>query len=185
MIASRRPRLLPVARNCILPDMRPGQPEQVAKSQAGMGGKIDGVCDLRRTSLLELRNIGVGPNDFRAVAAVELLDSLARVARDLAERVNRVGEHAGENLHSIVSRARLVGPLIAPASNYRTNFLRPVELRDAQVAKIVRDAIQPRRPILARRFRKLLRSRCLPCRANTSDLNRPGSGVRRLSIASL
>ena len=72
----------------VVADVRPGYAQQVAQPQARMRGEINGMGDLRRTRRLELGNVGVRPDDFRAVAGVELLDALTGVAGDLAERVN-------------------------------------------------------------------------------------------------
>src|SRR5262249_10459864 len=94
------------------------------------------------------------PNDFRAVSVVELLDALARVAGDFAERIDRVRQHARQNLHPIIGSSGLVGPLIAPATNYRPYFLGSVELRNPKLAKVVHDAVEPWRPVLPGRVRK-------------------------------
>src|SRR5262247_1193336 len=100
--------------------------------------------DFRPARLFESGNIGVGPNDFRTVGAIELLYALAWVARDLAKRINRMREHARQNLHPIIGGAGLVGPLIAPTADDRSNLLRPIKLRNAKLAKIFRNPIQPR-----------------------------------------
>src|SRR5262249_46263375 len=56
----------------------------------------------------------------------------------------------------VVGRARLVGPLIAPATDYRPDLFRTIELGNSESTEIFCDAIQPRRPIAFRRSRKLL-----------------------------
>src|ERR1700674_2001690 len=111
---------------------------------------------LFRRARLKLLNVRLCPNDFRTVPTVELLNTLAGVAGDLAERINRVREHAGQHLHPIVSSARSVGPLITPAADDRAYLFRPFELRNPKLTKVVHDAVQPWRPVLARRLRELL-----------------------------
>src|SRR5262249_50551717 len=103
-----------------------------------------------------LGDIDSGPDDLGSVSAVELLDSLAGIAGELAKRVHRVGQHTRKNLHPVVGRARLVGPLIAPATDYRPDLFRTIELGNSESTEIFCDAIQPRRPIAFRRSRKLL-----------------------------
>src|SRR5580698_5767756 len=66
--------------DCVGTDMRPRQAQQIAEPQAGMRCKVYGVSDLRVASLLDAGDVGFGPDDLGSVAAVELLDALARVA---------------------------------------------------------------------------------------------------------
>lgn len=54
-------------------------------------------------------NIVVGPDNCRPVYAIELLDPFAGVGRDDAERINAVGENAGQHLHAVVGGAGPVG----------------------------------------------------------------------------
>src|ERR1700722_4913593 len=56
----------------------------------------------------------------------------------------------------MVSRSRRVGPLIAPTGEGLPDFFRPVELRNAKLSEIIRDPVQPRRPVLACRLGKAL-----------------------------
>src|SRR5207253_1536910 len=74
----------------VVADVGPAQTQQIAKSQAGMRGEIDGVGNLGRAGFrpLQLRDVGVRPDNLGAVAAVELLDALAWVASDLTERID-------------------------------------------------------------------------------------------------
>src|SRR5262245_18238320 len=76
----------------VVADVGPAQAQQIAKSQAGMRGEIDGAGNLDRASFraLQLRDVGISPDDLGAIAAVELLDALARVASDLTERIDRI-----------------------------------------------------------------------------------------------
>jgi hypothetical protein len=74
-----------------------------------MHGKVNRVSDFDGARLFERGDIEVDPNNFRTVVAVELFDSLAWVARDLPKRINRVREHARQDLYPIVRRAGLVG----------------------------------------------------------------------------
>src|SRR6266446_7499934 len=112
-----------------------------------MRSKIDRVGNFGRACLFELGNIRIGPNNLRAICAVELLDALAGVGRDLTERVDGIGENTRQNLHTVVSGARLVGPLVAPATNQWPDFLGPIELGNAKLPKIFGDAVQPRPPV--------------------------------------
>jgi hypothetical protein len=80
---------------------------------------------------LKLRNIVIRPDDVRTVAAVRSLDTLAWIASNLAERIDGMGQDAGESLHSVISGARFVSPLVAPLPNDGPNFVGPVELRNA------------------------------------------------------
>src|SRR5438874_13571946 len=74
------------------------QPQQVAEPQAGMRCKVDGVGDISGASLLDTGDVGFGPDDLGAVAAVELLDALAGVAGDPAERIDGIGQHTRQYL---------------------------------------------------------------------------------------
>ena len=123
-----------------------------------MGGKVYGVARFlaNRYYFASIAMSAIGPNDFRTVVAIELLDTFARIAREFAERVNGMREHAREHLHSIVRGARPVGPLIAPAADDRPNLFRAVELGNAKLAKVIGYAIKPRCPIRASRSGKLL-----------------------------
>src|SRR5262249_22422467 len=103
-----------------------------------------------------LGDIDSGPDDLGSVAGVEWLDSLGGNAGERAKRVHRVGQHTRKNLHPVVGRARLVGPLIAPATDCRPDLFRTIELGNSESTEIFCDAIQPRRPIAFRRSRKLL-----------------------------
>ena len=58
--------------------------QHVAEAQAGVRGKINRMSDFCRTRRFQSGDVGVDPNDFRTVTAVELLDALARIARNLA-----------------------------------------------------------------------------------------------------
>jgi hypothetical protein len=53
-----------------------------------MRGEINGMGDLGRARRLDLGDIGVRPDDLRAVVGVELLNALTRIAGDLPERVH-------------------------------------------------------------------------------------------------
>src|SRR5262245_50944758 len=117
--------------------------------------KIDGVGDLRRARFLELGNFSVCPNYLTTVPAVELLDALTWIRGNLAERVHGVREHAGQDLQSVVSGARLVGPSITPTPDHRSDLLRPVELSNPKITKMIRDAVQPGCPISARGLRQI------------------------------
>lgn len=50
-----------------------------------MASEIDGIGDFSRAGFLDVRDVGVGPNDLGAIVVVEVLDALARVACDLTE----------------------------------------------------------------------------------------------------
>jgi hypothetical protein len=50
----------------------------------------------------------------------------------------------------------MVSPLIAPLSNYWTDFLGPVKLCDPRFTKHPRYGVQPRRPILTSGIGKFL-----------------------------
>jgi hypothetical protein len=141
--------------DCIVTDVRPREADQVAKTQARVRSQVDGVGEFGRAHPLHLGNVGIVPDDLGAVGVIQTLDPLARIAGNLAQWINRMGEHARQNLHAIVGGAWLIGPLIAPASNDGPDHLRSVELRNAQLAEILRNAVEPRRPVLARRIRKL------------------------------
>src|SRR5262249_45008211 len=110
--------------------------------------------DLRRAGFLDLRDVGVGPDDFGAIVVVEVLDALTGITSDLAE-LDGVGKDARQDLHAIIGGARGIDPLVAPAANGRPNLLRAVELGNAQIAEIVRDTVEPFAPLRARRFREL------------------------------
>lgn len=112
-----------------------------------MGGEIDGVRDFGAARRLDACDIGVGPDDLRAVSAVELFDALTRVTGDLAKRVNRIRQDARQHLHPIVGRARLVGETMTPATDHWPYPLGPIKLRDAEAAEIFIDAIEPRGPV--------------------------------------
>ena len=77
--------------------------------------------DLGRAALrrLQLRDVGVCPNDLGAVAAVELLDAFAGVTGELAERVHGVRQDAryrspslrhklGARFHKLYDAKRIV-----------------------------------------------------------------------------
>src|SRR5262245_61012898 len=113
-----------------------------------MSGKIDRILDFLGARLVyvpgpQLLKVRLCPDDFRTVSAVQLLDALTRVTGDLAERINRIRQHARQNLHPVVSSSWLVGPLITPATNYRPYFLGPIELRNPKLTEVVRYAIKP------------------------------------------
>jgi hypothetical protein len=59
-----------------------------------------------------------------------------------------MGQHAAQDLHAIVGRARRVGEALAPLPNDRPDFLRAIELGDAQLAEILGDAVEPGRPVV-------------------------------------
>ncbi len=68
--------------------------------EAGVGRKVNRMhhfhgARLLRPARLELLKVSIGPYDFRTVVAVELFDTLARIAGDPAKRINRVREHTG------------------------------------------------------------------------------------------
>ena len=80
MIASRRCRLLPVPSTMASSPIC-GRPTRNRYSAASpLAGEFDGVGDLGRTSLLDLRNVGVSPDDLGAIIAVEVLNALAGIA---------------------------------------------------------------------------------------------------------
>jgi hypothetical protein len=60
-----------------------------------MGGKVNCIGDFHRTCPFKGGDIGIPPNNFRTVTTIELFDSLAWIACDHSERINRMGEHAG------------------------------------------------------------------------------------------
>jgi hypothetical protein len=88
-----------------------------------------------------VRDIGVGPDDVATIVVVEALDSLARIASDLAQRVDGVGDDARQDLHRIVAGPWPIRPLVTPAPDDRLDLLRPVELRDAQITEVFGDAV--------------------------------------------
>src|SRR5262245_51452339 len=53
----------------------------------------------------------------------------SQVARNPAERIDGIGQHAGENL------------VVAPLPDHRPHLLRAIELRDLQVAEIMSSAV--------------------------------------------
>jgi hypothetical protein len=63
-------------------NMGPGQANQVAEPQAGIGGQIDSVADFGGAGDLDVVDIGLGPDDLGPVVLVEVLDSFAWVAGD-------------------------------------------------------------------------------------------------------
>nr|WP_246678562.1 hypothetical protein [Mesorhizobium sp. B2-4-17] len=145
MIASRRRPLLPAGNhNRILADVGPGQAQEIPSAQAGMGSQVDGVRNLDRAGLLQMRNVAIRPDDLGAIIVrmvVNLLDPLAWVGSDLTQRIDSVGEQAGQYLHAIVRRPRLLGIFGSPLPNDRPDPLRPIELRDPQLAEMVGDAV--------------------------------------------
>ena len=117
-MASRRCLLLPVAITIAsAPTCDHDRRNRSPSRKPVCGGKIDGVGDLRGAGLLDAGDVGFGPDDLGAVAAVELLDALAGIAGDLAERIDGMGQHARQYLQTIIGGARLVGPAVAPAPN--------------------------------------------------------------------
>ena len=65
--------------DCVFTDVRPCQPHQVTQSQARVTSEIDGVSDLGRAGAFNLGDVGVCPDDFRAVVVVQVFDSLAGI----------------------------------------------------------------------------------------------------------
>ncbi len=154
--------------------VRPRHADQVAHAQAGMGGKLDGEANLRRAGRLERGDVGIEPDDVGAVAAlVELLDAGARVARELAQRVDGEGQDAREHRHAHVGRARRRSPLVTPPANDRPDAVGTIELRDAQAAEMLHDAIEPRPPALPRHRRELV-----PVRARLVRRHHAGKPAR-------
>jgi hypothetical protein len=74
----------------IVLNMRPGQAQQIAETQATGGAKVDCMADLSTASLFNPDEVGVLPDDLGAIAGVKRLDPFARVASDLTERVDRM-----------------------------------------------------------------------------------------------
>src|SRR5581483_5475812 len=105
------------------------------------------MADFRRAGQLDVGDIGIGPDDLAAVIGIEPLDSLTRIARNPPKRVDRVRQHAGQNLHRVVSGARLMRPAVAPLPNDRAYLFWTVELRNAELAKMVRNTIEPACPV--------------------------------------
>ena len=99
----------------VVADVRPRHAHQIAQRQAGVASEIDGVGDLGRVGFLDVRDVGICPNDLGAVVVVEVLNALARIARD-PTKFDGVCEDARQNLERIVSGARSVDPLVAPAA---------------------------------------------------------------------
>src|SRR5262245_43180509 len=95
------------------------------------------VCEARSTAsaisgeqvFFDVSDVGVGPDDFGPIARIQMLDALAGIAGDLAERIDRMGEHAREHLKRVIGGAWLVCPLVAPTANDRPDLLRAFELR--------------------------------------------------------
>src|SRR3984893_2897715 len=135
--------------------MRPRQAQQVTQAQAGMRSKIDRVSNIWRARFLQQGDVRVCPNDFRSVATVELLDALTWIARNAAERINSIREHAGEHLHAVVRCSRLGGPLIPRTTDNGPDLFRSFELRNPKIPEICADTIEPRCPLLPSRFREL------------------------------
>src|SRR6516225_8902029 len=98
-----------------------------------MSSQIDCVGNLWRAGLLEQGNIGIRPDNLGPVAAIELLDALAGIAGDLAERIDGMRQNPGQDLQAIIGGTRPVGPFVAPAAYYRPDLLRAVELGDAKL----------------------------------------------------
>lgn len=71
--------------------------------------------DLGRARPLQRFDVCIRPNDLGAVAAIEPFDALAGIAGELAQGVDRMRQHARQNLQRNVRRARLTGPLTTPA----------------------------------------------------------------------
>ena len=76
------------------PNVRPRQAQQIAEPQAGRGGQIDRVRNLGSAGFLDAGNVGIGPDDLRAIGRCRVLDALAWIAGDLAERIDRMRQHA-------------------------------------------------------------------------------------------
>src|SRR5262249_1936760 len=77
----------------VLADVRPRERQQITEPEAGSCRQSDGVCDLWQARRLQHGDIGSRPNDLAAIFAVELLDTFAWVAGDLAE-LDGVRQHA-------------------------------------------------------------------------------------------
>src|SRR6516164_2298899 len=133
MIASRRPRLLPVARLI-------ASSPTCDHDKRNTSLRRKPVCGARSTAW-EISTEHVFFSAARSEVVqmisersppVEPFDSLAWVAGNLAERVHGVGKHPGKHLHPEIGRSWLVGPLIAPAADERPDFFRPIELRNTK-----------------------------------------------------
>jgi hypothetical protein len=74
----------------VFANMRPRQPNEITKAEAGMCRKVERQDYLRRAHPFDLRHVSVGPNRLGSVAAVEQLDALAGIARELSERIHGV-----------------------------------------------------------------------------------------------
>ena len=105
--------------------------------------------------LPQQRDIGVGPDDLGTVAAVELLDALARVRRELAERVDGIREHSRQHLHAIVSGTGRLRKGAAPTPDDRSDLVRSIELLNAELSETFGNAIEPGTPVALGRVGEL------------------------------
>jgi hypothetical protein len=60
-------------------DVRPGNAHEIAQAQTCVAGEVDGMSNLHRAGLLDVRYIGLDPDDLRSIVVVEPLDSLAGI----------------------------------------------------------------------------------------------------------
>src|SRR5262249_56921047 len=108
-----------------------------------MRRKVNRKCNFRRAGLFQDSDVRIGPDNFRAVSAIQLLNTLTWIAGDLAERIHCMGKHARKHLHAVIGCAGLIGPLVAPAADYRSELFRAIELGNAKIAEILSNPISP------------------------------------------
>jgi hypothetical protein len=56
----------------VIADVRPREPQQVAETQAGIGGEIDCIGHFNRAGLFQANDVCVSPDDITSIIGVEL-----------------------------------------------------------------------------------------------------------------
>src|SRR6516165_4711089 len=119
-----------------------------------MCGQIGRMSDFDGAGQLKMRDVGIGPDNFRPVDGVEIFDAFAGIACNEAERIDCIGQYARQYLQGVIGSPWRALTLVAPPPDHRPDLFRPVELRNTKTTKVLRDPIKPRPPLPPRTLGK-------------------------------